>query len=315
MFVLGKSSGESGPDCPSSPKTSWVANSKSSNRYTITYTPADDPILPIPSNLYVRVKNTSAIPLRAAYLHGPYTLYAACYPSQFDPNTKYERQDLEGTPQFEPYLKAGGGWDAIIKVPANLQEAHDFGSPSQGGPASGQSVSWIVEIQSQVIFSSSAAVHFELLVGRDEKSLAYFSGGAWSSGNGAPGPPAKLQDHWLPGTRGSQVLASKGVYTKSIALHDSQPLCDNPAPEGSTEVPMKSAKKKKVHLVLLTHGLHSNLGADMLYLKESIDAAMRKSKQNDNKATAPHVDPVGLDDQENPTRYETPFERLGIQNS
>ncbi|KAJ5694032.1 hypothetical protein N7536_004444 [Penicillium majusculum] len=298
-------------------------------RYTITYTPADDPILPIPSNLYVRVKNTSAIPLRAAYLHGPYTLYAACYPSQFDPNTKYERQDLEGIPQFEPYLKAGGGWDAIIKVPANLQEAHDFGSPSQGGPASGQSVSWIVEIQSQVIFSSSAAVHFELLVGRDEKSLAYFSGGAWSSGNGAPGPPAKLQDHWLPGTRGSQVLASKGVYTKSIALHvddttslwsnppfpsaqpasesadqksqDSQPLCDNPAPEGSTEVPMKSAKKKKVHLVLLTHGLHSNLGADMLYLKESIDAAMRKSKQNDNKATAPHVDPVGLDDQENPT--------------
>ncbi|KAJ5961098.1 uncharacterized protein N7479_008248 [Penicillium vulpinum] len=298
-------------------------------RYTITYTPAADPILPIPSNLYVKVKNTSAIPLRAAYLHGPYTLYAACYPSRFDPNTKYERQDLEGTPQFEPYLKAGGGWDAVIKVPANLLKAHDFGSPDQGGPASGQSVSWIIEIQSQVIFSSSAAVHFELLVGRDEKSLAYFSGGTWSSGNGSTGPPAKLQDHWLPGTRGSQVLASKGVYSKAITLHvddttslwsnppfpsakptsesvnrkgqGSQPLCDNPAPENSTESPTKSAKKKSVHLVLLTHGLHSNLGADMLYLKESIDAAMRNSKKKDSQSKAPHVSPVGLglDDQEN----------------
>ncbi|EKV08506.1 Lipase/serine esterase, putative [Penicillium digitatum PHI26] len=305
---------------------------KSSNRYTITYNPAADHILPIPTNLYVRVKNTSASPLRAAYLHGPYTLYAACYPSQFDPNTKYERQDLDGQPQFEPYLKAGGGWDAVIKVPASLLEAHDFGSPGQGGPASGHSVSWIVEIQSQVIFSSSAAVHFELLVGRDENSLACSSGGAWSGGNGSSGPPAKLQDHWLPETRGSQVLASKGVYSKAIALHvddtsslwnnppfpsakpasksldqksqESQPLCDNPAPEVSPEAPMKSAKKK-VHLVLLTHGLHSNLGADMLYLKESIDAAMRKSKMKDNRAKAPHVSPVGLDDRENPTSSES----------
>ncbi|KAJ5385353.1 ABC transporter integral membrane type 1 [Penicillium concentricum] len=303
--------------------------SESSIRYTITYTPAADPILPIPSNLYVRVKNTSAIPLRAAYLHGPYTLYAACYPSQFDPNTKYERQDLEGTPQFEPYLKAGGGWDAVIKVPDNLLEAHDFGSPGQGGPASGQSVSWIVEIQSQVIFSSSAAVHFELLVGRDEKSLAYFSGGAWGGGNSSTGPPAKLQDHWLPETRGTQVLASKGVYSKAIALHVddttslwsnppfpsaepapksvdqksqvSQSPCENLALEDSTEAPVKSAKKKPVHLVLLTHGLHSNLGADMLYLKESIDAAMRKSKKKDRHGKAPHVSPVGLDDRENST--------------
>ncbi|CAG8212692.1 unnamed protein product, partial [Penicillium nalgiovense] len=302
-------------------------------RYTITYTPAADPILPIPSNLYVRVKNASAIPLRAAYLHGPYTLYAACYPSHFDPNTKYERQDLEGTPQFEPYLKAGGGWDAVIKVPANLLEAHDFGSPGQGGPASGQSVSWIVEIQSQVIFSSSAAVHFELLVGRDEKSLSYFSGGAWRNGNGTTGPPAKLQDHWVPETRGSQVLASKGVYSKAIALRvddttslwssppfpsakpasksagrksqDSQDLCDNPAPGDSTEAPMKSAKKK-VHLVLLTHGLHSNLGADMLYLKESIDAAMRKSKKKESHARAPHVKPV---DQEDPTSKSSHVEQ------
>jgi hypothetical protein len=276
------------------------------------------------------VKNTSAIPLRAAYLHGPYTLYAACYPAQFDPNTKYEKQEIEGIPQYEPYLKAGGGWDATIKIPSHLQDAHKFGSPAQGGPTSGQSVTRIIEIQSQVIFSSSAAVHFELLVGRDEKSLAYFSGGAWSSGHG---PPGKLQDHWLPDARGNQALASNGVYSKSITVHvddtsslwnspafpsvkdaskmsepkavNSQPSVDHSEPK-DTEVPTKDARKTKVHLVLLTHGLHSNLGADMLYLKESIDSAMRNSKRKTNKDNAPHVNPVEPDNVNIPKRYE-PF--------
>jgi hypothetical protein len=38
-------------------------------------------------------------------------------------------------------------------------------------------------------------------------------------------------------------------------------------------------KRKRVHLVILTHGLHSNLGADMLYLKESIDAGHREARE------------------------------------
>ncbi|CAG7931815.1 unnamed protein product [Penicillium olsonii] len=287
-------------------------------RYTITYTPAADPILPIPSDLYVRVRNTSAIPLRAAYLHGPYTLYAACYPAQFDPNTKFEKQGIEGFPQYEPYLKAGGGWDATIKVPSDLLEAHKFGSPGQGGPTSGQRVTWIVEIQSQVIFSSSAAVHFELLVSRDEKSLGFFSGGAWSSGNG---PPGNLLDHWEPDTKGKQVLALKGVYSKSITAHvddtsslwntpsfpsvkdastitepggtDTKPIVETSKSAENSDTSAKKAKKKKVHLVLLTHGLHSNLGADMLYLKESIDAATRNSHKNAHHTNTPHVDPIG----------------------
>lgn len=32
-------------------------------RYTVTYTPSHDRILPTPSHLHVKVKNTSAIPL------------------------------------------------------------------------------------------------------------------------------------------------------------------------------------------------------------------------------------------------------------
>lgn len=255
----------------------------------------------------MRVKNTSAIPLRAAYLHGPYTLYAACYPSKFDPNCKYTVQETEGAPQFEPYLKAGGNWDATIKIPVQFGDSHARAA-GQIGPEHDGSVTWVVEIVSQVIFSSSAMVHFELLVGRDAKSMEFFSGGG--SATASLGPPSKFHELWQPETRGQQVVATKGVYSQSLtvrvddtnSLWNSPPLPTVPLqptkPEtdeisditsglqqlgDAPETPTPKPPKKKIHLVVLTHGLHSNLGADMLYLKESIDAAMNKSQKRDSK--------------------------------
>src|SRR5437667_5194994 len=49
------------------------------------------------------------------------------------------------------------------------------------------------------------------------------------------------------------------------------------------KVEKTKANQKKIHLVILTHGLHSNLGADMLFLKESIDSAARKAKEDAKK--------------------------------
>ena len=257
----------------------------------------------------MRVRNTSAIPLRAAYLHGPYTLYAACYPSKYDPNSKYDKQDTEGVPQFEPYLKAGGNWDATIKIPTHYGHSHDLAADHVDPDGDG-SVTWVIEIVSQVIFSSNAAVHFELLVGRDAKSTEIFSAGGTAAAG--IGPAGKLHDHCPPETKGQQVLALKGVYSKSIKLRidDTSSLWNTPplpskttpcpedtkveealGPEPSTTANQEPGSasdtqtqkppkpKQKIHLVVLTHGLHSNLGADMLYLKESIDASVRKSKE------------------------------------
>ncbi|KAJ5633037.1 hypothetical protein N7490_009376 [Penicillium lividum] len=273
-------------------------------RYTLTYTPAADPILPLPAQLYVRVKNASAIPLRAAYLHGPYTLYASCYPSTFDPNSKYNEQESDGTPQFEPYLKAGGNWDATIKLPTSFGGSYDLAA-RQLEPNGPSTVTWIIEIVSQVIFSNSAAVHFELLVARDAKSLEFFSSSGTSAA--AMGPPGKLQDHWMPETKGLQVMATTGVFSKSITLRvdDTSSLWNSPPLPSKTspveidsgsgthpvepEEPRRVAEtpfippKKRIHLVVVTHGLHSNLGADMLYLKESIDAATNKAKRRKNQ--------------------------------
>lgn len=275
----------------------------------MTYTPSADNVLPTPAELHVKVKNTSAIPLRAAYLHGPYTLYASCYPLDFNPDQQYSDGDKRGIPQFEPYLKAGGGWTAKIPIPEDIRIAS---YPEDGiQPDGNKSVTWVIEIVSQVIFSSSAAVHFELLVGRDQKSTELGIAGALSA-SGLP-PPTHIQEHQDSRTKDtSSVVVTKGVFSRSVSLvfDDTRSLWNTtsfpsaeekerhiqgaivPSLGTSTDGPPRQdraddsennrvkPKRKRVHFVVITHGLHSNLGADMLYLKESIDASSRAAKKD-----------------------------------
>ncbi|KAL8686126.1 MAG: hypothetical protein Q9218_007326, partial [Villophora microphyllina] len=287
-------------------------------RYTLTYTPSLDRILPSPSHLFVKIKNSSAIPLRAAYLHGPYTLYTACYPSTFDPNCRRESLHDEGTPEFEPNLKAGGSWSSRLTIPDNIRETADKIHTRRTTDGKVPSFTWIIEVTSQVIFSNSATVHFELLVGRDERAVEL----GFSALTGKTiATPGQLQDH-QQGKRskaGHGAAQPKGVFSTAIDLvvDDTASLWNKPAlpewhdegkergsrqsypdpgeedvvatPRGQGNMDTQSSamekeksarKRKKVHLVVLTHGLHSNLGADMLYLKESIDAAAKQARQS-----------------------------------
>ncbi|KIX93573.1 uncharacterized protein Z520_10751 [Fonsecaea multimorphosa CBS 102226] len=284
-------------------------------RYTITYTPSLDRILPPPTHLHVKIKNTVAAPLRAAYLHGPYTLYVACYPSTFDPYKKHETASTEGAPDFEPQLKAGGQWNAKLTVPEHVRE--DAQRPSidvrrgERGASERKSFTWIIEIASQVIFSKTASVDYEVLVGRDEKSVELGFHGVIGSGQGAPG---RLEDHQH--ARSQKAISPqhpKGVFSKAVRLvvDDTQSLWNTPPfPEWEKEAygqakvrveegpqhgdkrdaaakPEKTQRKqKKIHLVLLTHGIHSNVGADMLFMKESIDTAAKQAKEDAKRRRA-----------------------------
>lgn len=275
-------------------------------RYTVTYTPAHDRILPSPPKLHLKIKNTSTIALRAAFVRGPYNLYAAAYPSTFNPDEKFENPRRLGVPEFEPYLKAGGAFSTQLLVPEDVQKT--AGTANRDGRSTGRddggakSVSWIIEIASQVIFSNSAAVHYEILLARDEKSFST----SFAVGGNLP-TPGQIGDHLhsLGQTVGHHGSQSKGIYSKAITIkvEDTASLWNTPRfpswddtkeqmqktenkaegseslPRGtSTLEPKSERKQKKVHLVVLTHGLHSNLGADMLYLKEHIDAAAKKAK-------------------------------------
>ncbi|KFY61709.1 hypothetical protein V497_02771, partial [Pseudogymnoascus sp. VKM F-4516 (FW-969)] len=242
-------------------------------RYTITYTPSRDRILPHPTHLHLRIKNTSAIALRAAFMHGPYALYVSAAPSTHRVDVASgANARLDGVPEFEPNLKAGAAWSAKLKV--------------RGDGEAGET-SWVVEVASQVIFSASAGVRFEVLVGRDEGSV----GGEIGNGKGAKAGvfsdalKVKVEDTaglWntprLPEweeEEGEDKSGGEGV--KKVGEMDEGKKTEGSRANGEGKTDAR--KQKKIHLVVLTHGLHSNLGADMLYMKESIDAGAKKAKE------------------------------------
>jgi hypothetical protein len=273
-------------------------------RYTVTYTPAHDRILPSPSSLHLKIKNTTAIALRAAFIHGPYTLYASAAPAAFHPNQKFDSPRTYGVPEFEPQLKAGASFSTTLAVPEDVRKTAGQGP---GREEDVRSVTWIIEVSSQVIFSNSAAVHYEILLARDEKSLNLAIVGGLGVGGGQSSTPGQVSDHQQTAAArdGHHSAQARGVYSKAIRLRvdDTASLWNSPRmpqwDENGNERPRDGAadkavqsvtggkgedirhrqkRQKKVHLVVLTHGLHSNLGADMLYLKESIDATAKQAK-------------------------------------
>ena len=170
-------------------------------------------------------------------------------------------------------------------------------------------------------------MHFELLVGRDEKSIDLGTQMTAMMGS-VLDSPGKLQDH-QQGKRhreGHGAAQPKGVFSRAIHLvvDDTTSLWNKPAlPEWDDANNERSEKRgypdpgeedffqygaalgrksiealntggkanpkrrrKNIHLVVLSHGLHSNLGADMLYLKESIDVTARQAREDARKRKA-----------------------------
>lgn len=100
---------------------------------------------------------------------------------------------------------------------------------------------WVVDVVSQILFNTSTDVGFELLVGRNLEAL-------------------------------SLKFEKLGSFTSELTVNrkDTLDLWNLPRP----------FPNKDVHLVVLTHGLHGNVNADMYYIKEQLDKNARKTGEN-----------------------------------
>ncbi|KAK6347905.1 hypothetical protein TWF718_005725 [Orbilia javanica] len=247
-------------------------------RYKVTYYPSRDRILPLPTALHLRIKNTEAIPLRAAYLHGPFVLYCSVKSENYDHwSPVINPREEGGYPEFEPNLKAGSTWECELPVPATMRKVvmarererranpgHKVGDRVGNTTQEEEKVTWIIEIVSQMIFSASAKTNFDLAIARDERSLSIYGTGfeQGTFSNAVEYSVVNTQQLWnlppFPGA-GQNKLASGGKGTKKQSKTEKGP--------------------KKVHLVLITHGIHSNCGADMLFVKESIDKTAKELRE------------------------------------
>ncbi|CAK7903156.1 putative lipase YDL109C [[Candida] anglica] len=110
------------------------------------------------------------------------------------------------------------------------------------------SYSWTVDVVSQTIFNNTIDVDFEISIGTSKQVVHDLSF------------PMER-----PVTNGDKTGVFVPPSLLSVTNHDTLDLWNLPIPSPS----------KPIHLVILTHGLHSNVSADMLYLKDQIDRSCK----------------------------------------
>lgn len=195
-------------------------------RYVITYNLYQGDEVPsevILDSLWVKIKNIEPITYRAAYLMGPYTLYC-----DVRSDTYHHSQKLfisADKPKYEP----------------NLQPQQDFTVELSLHNLKNKYV-WIVDVISQIIFTSNTQVSFEISIASSKDSLK--------------------------GDIDSNTFISSFEPKLTVNRFDTLDLWN--FPRENIDV-----GNKPEHLVILTHGLHSNVTADLYYLKEQIEKSQK----------------------------------------
>lgn len=200
------------------------------DRYVITYNLYDDDDALPPDisldPLWLKIRNIENFTYRAAYLMGPYMLYCDVRTGNY-----HHSQRLfisADQPKFEP----------------NIQPQQDFVVELSLHNLKKQYV-WIVDVISQIIFTTTAQIAFEISIGSTKKSV--------------------LKSIECSPQLGS--TSSRLTVTRQNTL-DLWNLPQQLSPHCH----------QKEHLVILTHGLHSNVSTDMFYIKEQIEKSQRYYK-------------------------------------
>ncbi|CEP24063.1 ROG1 [Cyberlindnera jadinii] len=182
-------------------------------RYVITFEPKEELKNRNVDSLWLKVRNTESVATRAAFLRGPYILYTDVTPGEYDKN-KPTFVTLD-QPKFEPNLSPSQKFICELSL-HTIKDKYV----------------WTVDVVSQIIFSSTSEVAFEVLIGLNKECL--------------------------------------NLSTDKLGSFDPRLTVNRQDTMDLWNLPHHS-RGKPVHLVILTHGLHSNTGADLFYIKEQID--------------------------------------------
>lgn len=194
------------------------------HRYIITYTP-NDINKEIGSHLYIRVKNIENLLMNSVLLTAPYMIYCDIRSSEYSHNEPCFITDDQ--PIFEPNLIPGQS--LIHKL--TLNKLND-------------KYVWIVDIISQIIFSTTAKINFELLISNNESDI----------------------------NKSHSNLKNSNFNEKNLMIQHLSTIDIWNKPPKSISIP--------IHLVILVHGLHSNTTADMFYMMENIEKNSLKTGEN-----------------------------------
>lgn len=213
-------------------------------RYRFRFTNDD----PLRTEFYIRVKNMELTGLRAIHLlNGPFILYCHVVPHGYNYRKKFvpENPQLNREVLFRNSIKPGQTFNVKLYLNENsLVEENADGSSTY---------EWTCDIVSQIVLNRRASVAFVLMVGDDLMRMRRINRSTLTSitkGDFSFTPPDDWDDTW-------------GVIKRDLLKVERK----------TTEEIWNSTPRypdKPVHLVIATHGIFSNLTADMLYLRDML---------------------------------------------
>lgn len=202
---------------------------------------------------FFRLKNIEKPPIRAFHLlNGPFILYCHVIPCRYQQQNAFTAVDPE-THEIEFANQIQPGQTFNVKLHLNL---NSFLKTTDDGCHVYQ---WEIEIVSQIIQSRRAVVSYDFMLGED---LKYMKRMHSSRASTTFSILSKLDSAW---TNVSTKVedAQLGELSKSnltVSMKDVDDLWSLEPKDPS----------KPVHLVIISHGILSNLTADMLFLRDSL---------------------------------------------
>lgn len=207
-------------------------------RYTVTYSPTDASI----SEIYFRLKNIENKPIRAVHmLSGPFILYCHVVPYNYDYNKKFSPQgEINQEVVYAQQIKPGQTFKVRLYLNDNSRVEDN-------------TYQWEIDIVSQIVITKTTTVGYDFLIGDDLAELKKVNRG--------------LGSHTFSELNSQSSVKYEYEYNKTtnpnleITRKVTEDLWSN-----EPKFPDKPA-----HLVIITHGIFSNVTADMLYLKDTLE--------------------------------------------
>lgn len=231
----------------------WYRDKESLNlggvcRYIVTYTNID----PNKNEIYYRLKNIERTSIRAIHLlNGPFILYCHVVPHRYNHRKYFQSTDPKHNKEvvFENQIKPG----QTFNVPLSLNN-NSYLKDSEEGYHMYQ---WKIDIVSQIVITTKTVILYDLMIGDDFKNMKKINHGSLQNSLTVVNKELTNSNN----DNGFPLNVSTNPQLQ-VEKHNTKGLW-------ATQPPYPD---RPIHLIILTHGIFSNLTADMLYLKDSLES-------------------------------------------
>ncbi|KAG5421346.1 hypothetical protein I9W82_000436 [Candida metapsilosis] len=232
------------------------------NRYNVTYKRQRGSTT---TQIFFRIKNIENPGIRTIHLlTGPFILYCHVVPCNYNYRKEFIPDDGETNSEvvFENQIKPNQSFNVTL-----LLNGNSLAKSSNEGGVEYEHFQWEIEVISQIVITKKTEVLYDMMIGDDLHSMKKLGLGKLQKTLTSIVPNNDEEDR-----------TAQEVFDHETSNHVFNP---NLSVEKKTTEDLWNRKPpdplKPVHLIVVTHGIFSNLTADMLYLKETLESSVSEN--------------------------------------